>query len=323
MTPSYSVPGILLPAGLHSARPAANAVPQGALYSETDTNLIYQSDGASTWTLWATLTSASILTTKGDLYGFSTVPARIPVGPDTQVLTADSTQPLGVKWAAPAAGSDTYSNHIKTHNGVNLVAYWRLNEAAGSTSFADYMGGTALAATGSVIAGGPTLVGDYTGQSVSAGWTGSSIYLTRSSITLARPWTVEGWAVMGSGTGALWSQWGGSGPMIFNNGVGDVRGYSSGSYRQWATTNANHWGRHYFAITCDGSGNTLFYADGSQIGATLTGGVDFPAGNEFSVGVYSNHSSGTPAGASMSDIAIYNAVLSGSEITTHYNNGNQ
>lgn len=41
----------------------------------------------------------SPLTTKGDLFGHSTVDARIPVGVDGQVLTADSTQALGVKWA--------------------------------------------------------------------------------------------------------------------------------------------------------------------------------------------------------------------------------
>lgn len=42
----------------------------------------------------------SPLTTKGDIWGFSTVNARIPVGADGTFLTADSTQPLGVKWAS-------------------------------------------------------------------------------------------------------------------------------------------------------------------------------------------------------------------------------
>ena len=51
--------------------------------------------------------SASPLTTKGDVYGFSTVDARIPVGTNAQVLTADSTQALGVKWATPATGTST------------------------------------------------------------------------------------------------------------------------------------------------------------------------------------------------------------------------
>ncbi len=47
----------------------------------------------------------SPLTTKGDLFGYSTVNARVPVGANTTVLTADSTQALGVKWAAPAGGA--------------------------------------------------------------------------------------------------------------------------------------------------------------------------------------------------------------------------
>lgn len=47
--------------------------------------------------------STSPLTTKGDLYGFSTLDARIPVGTNAFVLTADSTQALGLKWAAVPA----------------------------------------------------------------------------------------------------------------------------------------------------------------------------------------------------------------------------
>lgn len=47
----------------------------------------------------------SPLTTKGDVLGYSTVNARVPVGSDGQVLTADSTQTLGVKWAAASSGS--------------------------------------------------------------------------------------------------------------------------------------------------------------------------------------------------------------------------
>lgn len=47
------------------------------------------------------------LTTKGDVFGFSTVPTRVPVGTDGQVLTADSTNSNGIKWASPASGSMT------------------------------------------------------------------------------------------------------------------------------------------------------------------------------------------------------------------------
>ena len=56
---------------------------------------------------------SSPLTTKGDLFGYDTADARIPVGTNDHVLTADSTQSLGVKWAAaPSAAVSTYTASI-------------------------------------------------------------------------------------------------------------------------------------------------------------------------------------------------------------------
>tara|TARA_R110000868_G_scaffold16415_1_gene73711 strand:- start:126 stop:941 length:816 start_codon:yes stop_codon:yes gene_type:complete len=54
---------------------------------------------------WATPTDQTPLTTKGDLFTFSTVDARLGVGANGTVLTADSAEATGLKWAAPAGGS--------------------------------------------------------------------------------------------------------------------------------------------------------------------------------------------------------------------------
>jgi len=45
-----------------------------------------------------TSTGTSPLTTKGDIYGFSTVDDRVPVGTDGQILSANSVNPIGVEW---------------------------------------------------------------------------------------------------------------------------------------------------------------------------------------------------------------------------------
>jgi len=68
----------------------------GSLYfNTTSAALFFAADAAD---------NTSPLTTKGDIYGFSTVNARIPIGTNNQVLTADSAEALGLKWATPAGG---------------------------------------------------------------------------------------------------------------------------------------------------------------------------------------------------------------------------
>lgn len=89
--------------GTHAARPAAAAGNEGYYYFETDTQELFQSTG-SAWVQVASVGGGgggvtSPLTTKGDLWGFDTTDDRIPIGSNGQVLTADSGQALGAKWA--------------------------------------------------------------------------------------------------------------------------------------------------------------------------------------------------------------------------------
>jgi|TARA_R110000824_G_C14973286_1_gene653321 hypothetical protein len=46
-----------------------------------------------------------LLTTKGDTHGYTTENARVPIGINNQVLQADSTEALGLKWATLANGN--------------------------------------------------------------------------------------------------------------------------------------------------------------------------------------------------------------------------
>ena len=68
---------------------------------------------------WVTPTDQTPLTTKGDLFTFSTVDARLGVGTNGQTLVADSSTATGLKWATPAGGgkvlqvvSATYSTAV-------------------------------------------------------------------------------------------------------------------------------------------------------------------------------------------------------------------
>ena len=99
-------------------------------YIDADNNL-YKYTGSA----WVNIDSGSIspLTTKGDLYTYSTADARLAVGTNGQVLTADSTTATGLKWAAAAGGgkilqvvegsTTTYTtNNTSTFADTNLTA---------------------------------------------------------------------------------------------------------------------------------------------------------------------------------------------------------
>lgn len=86
-------------------------------------------------------TSSSPLTTKGDLYTFSTVNARIAVGTNGQVLSADSTQTTGLKWITLAGGGNmTTGTYDPAGIGEQLVGLTASQTLSNKTFVAPILG---------------------------------------------------------------------------------------------------------------------------------------------------------------------------------------
>ena len=112
-TNGYLMQGVLVFADA-AARSAAITSPQeGQTSYLKDTDVIQVYSGSS----WVTKSGGSSpLTTKGDLYTYSTTDARLAVGTNGHTLVADSSTATGLKWAAASSGAlvkisrTTYSN---------------------------------------------------------------------------------------------------------------------------------------------------------------------------------------------------------------------
>ena len=99
---------------------------EGMMSYLQDTNAVQVYNGSA----WVSVGGgASPLTTKGDLYTFSTVDARLGVGANGTVLTAASGEATGLQWAA-AGGYTLISSGSLTGSSVSITSipatYYRL-----------------------------------------------------------------------------------------------------------------------------------------------------------------------------------------------------
>lgn len=127
----------------------------------------------------------SPLTTKGDLLGFSTVNARLGVGTNGQVLTADSTQTLGVKWASSAGSGTVTSVDMSVPSFLSVSG----NPITSSGTLAVTLSGTALP----VANGGTGLTG---------GTSGGILGYTASGTLASSPALTANQLIIGGGAGS-------------------------------------------------------------------------------------------------------------------------
>lgn len=92
--------------------------------------LYFSSDSSAIWFDFTQAGTALPLTTKGDLFGYSTTNARVPIGTNGQVLTADSAEALGLKWASPAGGGKVLQVVQGTTNTATVIASTSMTDTA-------------------------------------------------------------------------------------------------------------------------------------------------------------------------------------------------
>jgi hypothetical protein len=93
-----------------TAGTATVATAGSLILPQNDAGILYfTATGAAIFYDYIQAGAVSPLTTKGDLYTFSTSDARLGVGANGTTLVADSAEATGLKWATPAAPSPNFA----------------------------------------------------------------------------------------------------------------------------------------------------------------------------------------------------------------------
>lgn len=131
-TNGYLMQGVLVFATAAARDSAITSPQEGQTCYLKDSDVIQAYSGSA----WVTKSGGSPLTTKGDLYGYSTTDARVAVGANGTVLTADSTAGTGVAWATPASsGALTFIKSQTIGTTVSTVTV----TGAFSTTYDNYL----------------------------------------------------------------------------------------------------------------------------------------------------------------------------------------
>lgn len=171
------------------------------LLGGTTGQVLSKTSGTNMDFTWVTPTDQTPLTTKGDLFTFSTVDARLAVGTNGQTLVADSTASTGLKWATPAGSTPTFTLlnaggtaltgsqtvTISGISGVNQIFVYCENASSASAQSFMYLrlngdSGNNYNYMGAVQASGYDVSGNTTAFLLGRMGTGAGDFVTSSSI---------------------------------------------------------------------------------------------------------------------------------------------
>lgn len=168
--------GLVLPSSTFTitVSPITSSGSLTAIFANQSANQIFAgpATGAAAVPTWRSLVAADLpagtvspLTTKGDLYTFSTVNARLGIGANNTVLVADSAQTTGNKWSASLSGltlvTPTIASFVNaTHDHTNAAGGGQITDAALSSQVTVAKGGTGLV----TLTAHAALIGNGTGN---------------------------------------------------------------------------------------------------------------------------------------------------------------
>jgi hypothetical protein len=156
-------------------------------------------------------TAPSPLTTKGDLYGFDTDVARIPVGLPGQILGVDPAAPYGVRWRdeiiSPVGGITLTYQFDSGLTPNPTTGEYRINNAAPASATTLYVNATTQPGNDASVIWDGLDIGDYVTMWRTAGGAGSQAFrLTSKPVASgagAAKFYTAGIAVVGTPTGSI------------------------------------------------------------------------------------------------------------------------
>jgi YD repeat-containing protein len=223
--------------------------------------------------------------------------------------------------AGAPAGPGAYAAAVL---GDGPEAYWKLDEASGTTANDATGHGHTGTIAGGVTLGAPgALVGD---PDTAMHFDGSTGKITVANLTGlpsgASPYTIEAWVnFTGSGNQGM-AGWGNYGTALQMNVLRTESNYGIRNYwgnnDLWVATPINPWSGawHYVVASYDGTTRRIYY-DGMWINQDTPAAPNVQLTN-FTLGV--SNSTEWLAGT-LDDVAIYTRALSQDQIWTHYQAG--